>query len=56
MADDFIAFNVNAVSNFLYLLQSNGFFILLLISVVGTIVLMLKEEVDTSVREEQNII
>ena len=30
--------------------------LLLLVGVVGTIVLLLKEEVDTAVREEQNII
>lgn len=52
----FIAFNINAVSNFLYILSSNLFFILLIIGVVGTIFLLLKDEIDESVREEQNIL
>lgn len=52
----FIAFNINAVSNFLYILSSNLFFILLIMGVVGTIVLLLKDEIDESVREEQNIL
>lgn len=52
----FIAFNLNAISNFLYILTSNVFFIMLIIGVIGTIVLLLKEEIDTSVREEQNIL
>lgn len=53
---DFLTFHYNAVSNFIYMLTSNLWFFLLLIGVVGTIFLLLKEEVDTSVREEQNII
>lgn len=51
-----IAFNINAISNFLYILSSNIFFIMLIISVIGSIVLLLKEEIDDSVREEQNIL
>nr|WP_303180712.1 hypothetical protein [Lachnoclostridium phocaeense] len=53
---DFIAFNMNAVSNFLYVLTSNTWFFMLLLSVIGTITMLLKEEVDDAVREEQNII
>ena len=40
----FLAFNQNAVSNFLYLLSSNGFSFLLVFGVLGTILLLLKEE------------
>lgn len=54
--NSFIAFNINAVNNFIYILTSNLWFFLIIIGVVGTIALQLKEEIDDSVREEQNII
>lgn len=54
--NSFVAFNVNAVNNFIYMLTSNLSFFLIVGGVIGTIVLQLKEEVDISVREEQNII
>lgn len=47
MLDSFIAFNINGISNFIYMITSNLWFLLLLVGVVGTIVLLLKEEVDT---------
>ena len=53
MLDSFIAFNINGISNFIYMITSNLWFLLLLVGVVGTIVLLLKEEVDTAVREER---
>lgn len=56
MLDSFLAFNYNAVSYFIYMLTSNFWMFLLLIGMIGTIILQLKEEVDTSIREEQNII
>ena len=56
MLESFIAFNQNAVSNFLYVLSANSYFILLLVGVIGTIALYLKEDVDTAVYEEQNMI
>lgn len=56
MLDSFFAFHLNAISNFIYMITSNLWFLLLLFGVIGTIILLLKEEVDTSIREEQNII
>lgn len=56
MWQSFQAFNINAINNFLYMITSNMWFFLILIGVVGTIILRLKEEVDSAVREEQNII
>ena len=56
MLNSFLAFHVNAVSNFAYMVTSNLWFLLLIIGVVGTIALNLKEEIDVSVREEQNLI
>lgn len=52
----FAAFHINAATNFAYLLTTNFWFIFLIVAVVGTVVLQLKEQVDTSIREEQNII
>ena len=51
MLNSFLAFHVNAVSNFAYMVTSNLWFLLLIIGVVGTIALNLKEEIDVSVRE-----
>ena len=54
--NSFVAFNVNAANNFMYMLTSNFWFIFLLIAVVGTVILQLKDQVDHEVRKEQNII
>ena len=56
MLDSFVAFHINAVSNFAYMVTSNLWLLLLIVGVVGTISLNLKEEIDVAVREEQNII
>ena len=53
---DFIAFHINGLNHFLYMLTSNAWFLLLLTWVTGTIILRVKEEMDESVREEQNMI
>ena len=55
MIHDFLAFNANAFRHLVYLFSSNLWMILLLAAMVGTVVLRLKETVDTSVRDEQNI-
>ena len=56
MLKSFIAFNINAGNHFIYMITSNLWFMLLLIGVIGTKILLLKEEVDVAVRNEQNII
>ena len=56
MIESFWAFNYNALTNILYLFKSNLWIILLAVSMLASIILRLKEEVDTSVNEEQNII
>ena len=56
MAESFLAFHLNAVNNILYILQSNYWFILMLIGVLGSVVLNLKADIDSAVSEEQNII
>ncbi len=56
MLRSFWAFNQNAANNFLYMLTSNFWFLFLLVAVVGTVFLLLKEQIDDAVNEEQNII
>lgn len=56
MFQSFLAFNQNALNNFIYLCTTNFWFLFLLVAVVGTIVLSLKDQIDNSVREEQNIL
>lgn len=56
MLASFLAFNINALNNFIYLLTSNLWSFLMIIALAGTVILRLKEEIDMSVREEQNVI
>jgi len=56
MLESFKAFNINAVSNFLYLITSNYWFLLLIAGVIGVIVLSLKEEIDTSYDDSQSVL
>lgn len=56
MLESFLAFHVNGINYFIYMITSNFWLFLILIGMAGTIILQLKEEVDTAVREEQNII
>lgn len=53
---DFITFNLNAINYFVYMLITNIWFLLLGIGAAGSILLRLKEQIDSSVRDEQNII
>lgn len=54
--ESFKAFNINAVNHFIYMITANIWFCLIIIGVIGIIFLQLKDEMDSSVREEQNII
>ena len=56
MLQSFIAFHVNGVSNIIYLITHNFWIFLIIFGLFGTILLNLKEEVDMSHNEEQNII
>lgn len=56
MFSSFLAFNMNALSNFIYMVTSNGWMFLMIFSLFGTLVLRLKEQVDIASGEEQNII
>lgn len=56
LAASFEAFNKNAVYSIIYIMQRNVWFILIAAAALASIVMMLKEEMDYSVHEEQNII
>lgn len=56
MMESFLAFNYNALTNFAYLIKSNIWLVLMIAALAATVVLKLKEEVDTAVNEEQNIL
>lgn len=56
MLTSFIAFNVNAVNYFIYLITSDLSLFLVIIACIGTIILKVKNEVDVSNYEEQSII
>lgn len=53
---DLITIQANAISNLAYLLSTNLGLIFMVIGVTGCITLLAKEEIDMSIREEQNII
>lgn len=51
----FQAFNQNALNSLVYIMQQNIWFVLIALSAIASIVMMLREELDYSVNEEQNI-
>lgn len=51
----FQAFNQNALYSLVYIMQQNIWFVLIALSAVASIIMMLREELDYSVSEEQNI-
>lgn len=56
LLESFKAFNENAVYSLLYIMQNNVWFIVIAIAAFASIFMMLKEELNYSVNEEQNII
>ena len=52
----FSAFNQNALSSLLYIMQQNLWFVLIALSAVASTVMLLKQEMNYSTSEEQNII
>ena len=55
LAESFQAFNQNAMNSLTYIMQQNIWFVLIALSAVASIIMMLREELDYSVNEEQNI-
>lgn len=56
MGMSFKAFNENAVYSLLYIMQRNAWFIVIAVAALASMFMMLKEALDYSVNEEQNII
>ena len=54
--NSFVAFNSNALSSLLYIMQQNLWFVLIALSAVASTVMLLKHEMNYSTSEEQNII
>lgn len=52
----FLAFNVNAFNNLLYITKTNLWIILTIVGATAIIVMNVKEEIEDYVTEEQNII
>lgn len=52
----FIAFNTNAFNSIVYNISSNVWLLLTLVSVTIIVLLSLKNAIDITVREEQNIL
>ena len=54
--ESFLAFNINAFNNLLYIIQSNLWIVLSIIGATAIIVMNVREEIEDYVTEEQNII
>lgn len=52
----FIAFNINAFNNLIYIIQSNLWIVLSIVGAIAIIVMNVGEEIEDYVTEEQNII
>ena len=52
----FVTFNTNGLSYLLYTLMNNWWFILLSVGVIASIAIMLREEIENTLTEEQQIL
>ncbi|MBT9840640.1 hypothetical protein [Blautia sp. MCC283] len=52
----FLAFNINAFNNLVYIMETNLWIILTMIGTIAIIIMNVKEEIEDYVTEEQNII
>lgn len=56
LLDAFSAFHVNGASYFLYALKNNWWLLLLAVGAIGSIIMSLREEIEVTVTEEQQIL
>lgn len=56
LLDSFLAFHINGWNNLLYIMTSNGWFFLIGFGVVAIVLMSMKQVIDHTVRERQNII
>ena len=54
--ESFAAFNINAFSSLTYLFMTNWWFLLIAIGAVLSMVMMLKDEVESVVKNEQQVL
>lgn len=52
----FLAFNINAFNNLIYIMETNLWIILTMIGTIAIIIMNVKEKIEDYVTEEQNII
>ena len=52
----FIAFNINAFNNLLYITETTLWIILTIIGAIAIVIMNVREEIEDYVTEEQNII
>lgn len=52
----FAAFNVNGITNLLFAIKSNWWFLLISAGAVCSMILSLKEEIETTVTQEQQVL
>mgnify|MGYP006867971614 CR=1 FL=1 len=52
----FMAFNVNAFNNMIYVTKTNLWIILTIVGAIAIVAMNIKEEIEDYVTEEQNII
>lgn len=52
----FLAFNINAFNNLIYIMETNLWIILTMFGAIAIIIMNVKEEIEDYVTEEQNII
>lgn len=52
----FLAFNINAFNNLVYIMETNLWIILTMIGTIAIIIMNVKEEIEDYVTEEQNIV
>ena len=54
--DAFVAFNVNGINSLIYLFASNWGMFVILMSAVATAIMQARDEIDQTVRDEQNVL
>ena len=52
----FVTFNINAAATLAYVFTTNGWFLLIAAAAIASVVMYLKNEVDISVHEEQQVL
>lgn len=52
----FVTFNINAASNLAYVVSTNGWLLLIAAGAIASVIMYMKDEVETTVHEEQQIL